>query len=109
MATNTEVDQRSTVVHEEEGVALDASGEATVTVPDLRSVGSPEQVDVTAYGTGDATSGEGRLAVCTAVGTDSNGVTTVTVHSYIGGGADTSFNDDASATLDHVQIRATGL
>lgn len=109
MATNTEVDQRRTVVHEEEGVALDGSGEATVTVPELRSVESPEQVDVTAYGTGDTTSGEGRLAVCTAVGTDANGVTTVTVHSYIGGGASTALADDANATLDHVQIRATGL
>lgn len=109
MATNTQVSDRSTATVNETSVSLDASGEATITVPELRHVDNPEDVDVTAYGSGGTTSGQGRSAVCTAVGTDSNGITTVTIHSFIGGGAGSPLADDASNTLDNVQIRATGL
>lgn len=109
MGTNTEVDSRSTVSHVESGVTLDASGEATVTVPGLSHVSGAEDVDVTVFGTGDTTSDEGRLGICNGVGEDSNGVTTVDIHVFIGGGADTSFNDDNGTTVDTVQIRATGL
>ncbi len=110
MAVNTKVGGKRTVSTTVTGVDLDASGEATLDVPELRHIENPEDVTVNAYGDSDTTSDEGRHVVVTSVGSAADGTTQVTIHSYIGGGTGAALDDDLDDTvLDEVQITARGL
>lgn len=105
------INSRRTVITESTDVDFSSgtSGEATVTVPELRHIEGAVDVSVQAYGSGDSESGQGFVARATGVGEDSNGVPQVTVRLYQSSGSAAPMADASVADVDHVVVRATGI
>jgi hypothetical protein len=109
MATNSKVSSRRVVREEHTDVALDGSGIATVSLPGLKHVDGVEDVSVAGYSIGGSTSGSGAVLHVDSIGRDEDGVLTVTLHGYQGGGADTQLADLTGVTVNSVRIEAEGL
>lgn len=109
MATNSKVSSRRVVREEFTDVGLDASAEATVTLPGLKHVDGVQDVTVSGYSLGGSTTSSGAVIAVDSVGTDANGAVQVTLHGYQGGGAATQLDDLVNTTVNSVRVEAEGL